>query len=65
MPRNPPDPASDRTKKHPKTPARPASVAGANGQPGQPVFGQPKPSPDPTGFKDPVTDQKFQEILKL
>src|SRR6266702_844965 len=29
MPRNPPDPASDRTKKHPKTPARPPSVAGA------------------------------------
>jgi len=65
MPRNPPDPASDRTKKHHKTPARPPSVAGANGQLGQPVFGQPKPSPDPTGFKDPVTDQKFQEILKL
>jgi hypothetical protein len=62
MPRNPPDPASDRTKKHPKTPVRPPSVAGANGQP---VFAQPKPSPDPTGFKDPVTDQKFQEILKL
>ncbi len=27
---------------------------------GQPIFGQPKPSPDPTGFKTPVTDQ--QEI---
>ncbi len=61
MPRNPPDPASDRTKKHPKTPAR----ATGGGVSGQPVFGQPKPSPDPTGFKDPVTDQKLQEIRKL
>jgi hypothetical protein len=31
----------------------------------QPVFGQPQPSPDPTGFKNPVTDQKDQEIKKL
>jgi hypothetical protein len=64
MPRNQPDPASDGTKKHPKTPAQPPG-GGVSGQPGQPVFGQPKPSPDPTGFKDPVTDQKFQGILKL
>jgi hypothetical protein len=40
-------------------------VAGTSGQPGQPVFNQPKPSPDPTGFKDPVTDQKLQGIRKL
>lgn len=25
---------------------------------GDPIFGQPSPSPDPTGFKNPVTDQK-------
>jgi len=31
------------------------SSAGASGQP---VFAQPTPSPDPTGFKDPVTDRK-------
>src|SRR6266478_3271374 len=62
MPRNPADPGSDRTKKHPKAPPQPPGVIGASGQP---VFAQPKPSPDPTGFKDPVTDQKFQEILKL
>jgi hypothetical protein len=61
MPKNPPDPASDPTKKKPGTPARPPSV-GVSGQPGQPVFAQPKPSPDPTGFKNPVTDQKFQGI---
>lgn len=28
----------------------------------QPVFAQPAPSPDPTGFKDPVTDQNDTEI---
>src|SRR5882724_5284623 len=65
MPRNPPDPSSDRTKKHPKSAARPPSVVSATGQPGQPIFAQPKPSPDPTGFKDPVTDQQFQGIRAL
>jgi hypothetical protein len=64
MPRNPPKPASNRTKKHPKAP-RPPSGGGTSGQPGQPVFAQPKPSPDPTGFKDPVTDKKFQGIHEL
>src|SRR5882757_6473666 len=64
MPRKPPDSASDRTKGHPKTSARPPG-GGVSGQPGQPVFAQPKPSPDPTGFKDPVTDQKLQEIRQL
>jgi hypothetical protein len=57
-----PDSSSRRTQKHSKTPTPPAGVGGGNGQP---VFAQPKPSPDPTGFKDPVTDQKFQGILKL
>jgi hypothetical protein len=65
MPRKPPNPASDRTKKHPIAPPPPPGVAGTSGQPGQPVFNQPKPSPDPTGFKDPVTDQKLQGIRKL
>jgi hypothetical protein len=27
-----------------------------------PVFAQPAPSPDPTSFRDPVTDQKLKEI---
>src|SRR5246127_1055633 len=31
----------------------------------QPVFAQPTPSPDPTGFKHPVTDQSEKEIAKL
>ncbi len=38
----------------PKVPATP-----------QPVFAQPVPSPDPTGFKDPVTDQNDQEVANL
>jgi hypothetical protein len=29
---------------------------------GQPIFAQPSPSPDPTSFKDPVTDQSYQEL---
>ncbi len=31
----------------------------------QPVFAQPQPTPDPTGFKDPVTDQNEKEIANL
>jgi hypothetical protein len=32
---------------------------------GQPIFGQPTPSPDPTSFKDPVTDQSYQELQNV
>jgi hypothetical protein len=60
MAKSPRDSSSQRKQK----PARPAAGV-VGGQPGQPVFAQPKPSPDPTGFKDPVTDQKLKEILKL
>jgi hypothetical protein len=31
----------------------------------EPVFAQPQPSPDPTTFKDPVTDQNEKEIANL
>jgi hypothetical protein len=31
----------------------------------QPVFAQPSPSPDPTGFKTPVTDQSDKELANL
>jgi hypothetical protein len=31
----------------------------------EPIFAQPQPSPDPIGFKNPVTDQKLQEINSL
>ena len=43
MPKHPP--------KHPH-PQDPGNTGG------QPVFAQPQPSPDPTGFRNPVTDQK-------
>src|ERR1700691_6242570 len=32
---------------------------------GQPGFAQPHPSPDPTGFKNPVTDQSDKELAKV
>jgi Calcineurin-like phosphoesterase len=31
----------------------------------QPIFSQPKPTPDPTGFKDPVTDQNYSQIANV
>jgi hypothetical protein len=31
----------------------------------EPVFAQPQPSPDPTSFKDPVTDQGYTEVATL
>jgi hypothetical protein len=31
----------------------------------QPVFAQPTPSPDPTSFKTPVTDQSDKELANL
>jgi hypothetical protein len=51
-----------QAKKLSKSIARPAK---ANLVTGQPIFAQPKPSPDPSGFKDPVTDQKYQELTAL
>jgi Calcineurin-like phosphoesterase len=40
--------------KHKPTPKDPVT--------GDPIFAQPSPSPDPTGFKDPVTDQSDTEL---
>jgi hypothetical protein len=45
-----------------KQPAHPRDLAANSGQPS---FGQPQPSPDPTGFKDPVTDQNLTELAVL
>ena len=51
----------------PRSPHRqqpnPSKATANNG--GQPVFAQPHPSPDPTSFRHPVTDQKDQEIAQL
>src|ERR1700722_11654084 len=57
-----------KTVKHPKkkpthnTPTKPTSTGSSSGQP---VFAQPQPSPDPSGFKDPVTDQKQKGLTNL
>lgn len=48
-----------------KYPARSAHATQAASSSGDPVFAQPAPSPDPTGFKDPVTDQNEQEIAQV
>src|SRR5579862_7392189 len=45
--------------KSPKPPRRQNSAAG------QPVFGQPQPSRDPSGFKNPVTDQGDPQLGNL
>ena len=53
MPKQP----SHKPKKRPthKPSGNPADSAGG----GEPIFAQPQPSPDPTGFKDPVTDKNL------
>lgn len=43
-------------KKHPLAPTPPTRASG------DPVFGQPQPSPDPTTFKDPVTDGSQPDV---
>jgi hypothetical protein len=53
-----------------KGPGKPPPAGGTPkpvpaGPSGQPVFGQPTPSPDPTTFAHPVTDQKLAEIKQL
>jgi hypothetical protein len=65
MPKKPAGSSSQNAKSHPRKLAQPSSAGSASGQPGQPVFAQPKPSPDPIGFKDPVTDTKYQGIAQL
>jgi hypothetical protein len=50
-------------KKH-TTSRRPRKASSARST-SQPVFAQPSPSPDPTGFKTPVTDQSDKELANL
>jgi hypothetical protein len=56
-----------KKNKKPTKPSAPvAPVVPVNGSAGgQPIFAQPQPSPDPSGFKDPVTDQSEQELTTL
>jgi hypothetical protein len=61
----PPHSKTHPTHKKPKGPTSPGSGSGSGSTSGQPIFGQPTPSPDPSGFKDPVTDQSEQELNNL
>ena len=60
---------SESSKKHHPKPGSGKSGGGKSGGGAaatpQPVFAQPMPSPDPTGFKHPVTDQSFAELTNL
>ena len=47
-----------KPKKKPRKPVHPAAA-------GDPVFAQPHPSPDPTSFRNPVTDQNDTEIASV
>jgi hypothetical protein len=47
------------------TPPRRAKIRAKTLSNDEPVFAQPQPSPDPTTFKDPVTDQSDTEIANL
>lgn len=63
MPRHPEEPPSpERKHKNGKPPRKPHGPTNPNGEP---IFAQPQPSPDPTGFRNPVTDQKDRELTTL
>jgi hypothetical protein len=49
-----------QTKSPKPTPARKTASQPRAGT--DPVFAQPSPTPDPTSFRDPVTDQKLKEL---
>lgn len=55
-----PTPAAKKRTQHPQKPKARGSSAVLD-----PVFAQPSPSPDPTSFKDPVTDQSDKEIASV
>jgi hypothetical protein len=53
---------------HPENPIhhrRQGNPPGTTASPGQPIFSQPQPSSDPTGFKNPVNDQSLAELKTL
>jgi hypothetical protein len=55
---------SSNPPKHLHTTAHTDQAAGTSAA-GQPVFAQPQPSPGPTGFKNPVTDQSDKELANV
>jgi hypothetical protein len=64
--KKPSKPPKKSKKPKPSDPVGPVHTGGGPGVgSGEPVFAQPQPSPDPSGFKDPVTDQSAQEVTAL
>jgi len=55
----------ESAKKHAKPTTTPTPTPTPPSGSGDPIFSQPKPSPDPTSFKDPVTDQSLAELNNL
>jgi hypothetical protein len=55
---------ANKPPKHPHKTTHTQKSAGASPT-GQPVFAQPQPSPDPTGFKKGVTDQSDKEVANV
>jgi len=53
-------PSSNHPKKKQPKPGSGKTGGGSAAAP-QPVFAEPTPSPDPSGFRNPVTDQSFDE----
>ena len=62
MPKKTPDRSMHYAKKDFDAAARPLTATKAGDQP---IFSQPVPTPDPTSFKHPVTDKKYQGIATL
>lgn len=58
MPKRTPPVSKPKKPTHKRAHPKPAAT-------GDPVFAQPSPSPDPTGFKDPVTDQNDTEVTSV
>lgn len=54
-----PTPSHSKKSTHPHPPKKTNPETPASS--GDPVFAQPAPSPDPTSFRDPVTDQKLRQ----
>jgi hypothetical protein len=54
-------PPIKKTTGHPQKPVRKPNPSAA----GDPVFAQPQPTPDPTTFRDPVTDQSKEEVAAV
>ena len=55
-------PSIQKPAAHKSRSAKSTSARGTRAASGDPVFAQPVPSPDPTSFKDPVTDSKDPDV---